>query len=118
MSRYHATQPIFKSTHKTNVQRKWIKSQSKEEIGYYDFLKGRPDKIVNYFKKHQPNWDSRLLLSIVKNSRKGIDAWQSAKYGCNAESLASDIRKILGNRVLGEKSFLNLLRNRGYIILD
>jgi hypothetical protein len=56
----------------------------------------------------------------LSNNQIAVEAWKNAKYGNNAEAMASGVKKLLGNerRILSEKSFLNLLKLRGYVILD
>ena len=116
-SKFHATKPLF--VHHTYEPRRWNKKISKKEIGYYDFLKGFPNKVLDYYKQRPYNWEAKAFITQLKNSQKGIEAWKTAKYGCNAESMASEVKQILGDkrRILGEKSFINLMKRNGWVQL-
>lgn len=101
LSKFHATQPIFtKNNYATN--RKWTKKVSKEEMGYYDYLNGDTDKITKFYLEHPEIKTGKTLLTLVKNNHKQMQNWKIATYGNNAEHMASEVKRLIGDRVMSE----------------
>lgn len=112
LSRFHMTQPLF--SRNNYAPRKWIKPETKAQIGYYDYLNGDTDKITDYYKNNPQIKTGKTLLSLVNNNYQTMQNWKIAKYGNNAESMASEVRRLVGRRIMGEKSFTNMLLARGW----
>lgn len=116
LSKFHATQPIFGRNNYKN-QRRWLKKDSMEDLGYQDYLQGDSTKIATYYTNNPQYKLGKDLLSVIKHNQEGIQAWKDARYGNNAENEASRIKKLLEQRVLSQKSFLNLLKANEYVII-
>ena len=95
--------------------RKYLRKVTKEQIGYNDFLNGNYTKTNEYYRENiKSTWHSKDVVSMIKNNTEGIDNWKSAKYGNNAESMASEVKRLIRGRILSEQALINLLKSQGY----
>ena len=90
----------------------------KKVAGYYDFIMGSTEKMINFFKSKKQTLNIRKFLSKTKRNKEGIESWKTAKFGYSAESEVSKLKKLLNNgrNIYSPLTFARKLEANGYVV--